>query len=249
MVRFFTELSYRGTNYHGWQSQPNAVSVQTTLDKALTTIIQKETKTTGAGRTDTGVHARFFVAHFDIDAPIFEQDENFIYRVNAILPSDIVIHKVYRVKPDAHARFSALSRIYTYTISQTKDPFNTEYAWYYPFGLNLELMNQAAGILLLYSDFTSFSKLHTHVKNNICQVKSAFWKKQGDKLVFTIEADRFLRNMVRAIIGTMIETGRGKITISDFKTIIEGKHRSLAGVSVPAHGLCLTGIKYPDDIR
>lgn len=243
--RYFIELAYNGTRFHGWQVQPNAPSVQEHLEKALSAICREEISVTGAGRTDTGVHARFFVAHFDSEMP---DDPDFTRKLNGFLNHDIVIFRVYKVKPDAHARFDAISRSYRYYITRIKDPFAQETAWYFKYPLDVEKMNEACKILFEYSDFTSFSKLHTDVKTNNCKIFQAEWQEQGNQLVFVIKADRFLRNMVRAIVGTLIEVGQGKISLDDFRQVIELKNRGAAGVSVPAHGLFLVGIEYPEDL-
>jgi tRNA pseudouridine38-40 synthase len=246
MNRYFIEISYLGTNYHGWQLQPNATTVQMVLEDSLKRITGSAIKTTGAGRTDTGVHARHFTAHFDSEHPLFETGIHCVYRLNCILPSDISVKDLYPVIPEAHARFSALSRTYEYRISQHKDPFETNSSWYFSRSLDISAMNQAARKLMQYSDFTSFSKLHSDVKTNQCHIMEASWRDDDGKIIFTIRADRFLRNMVRAIVGTMIEIGLGNTDLRGFSDIIEGKDRSLAGFSVPAHGLYLVDIGYPD---
>lgn len=246
--RYFILISYKGTAYHGWQVQPNAVTVQSITDKALSTVIREKIETTGAGRTDTGVHAKFFIAHFDSNSLRLDDDPGLIYNLNGVLPPDISVHQISKVKADAHARFSAISRTYEYHISRTKDPFSIEYSWFVYGPLNTEKMNKAAGVLSKYSDFTSFSKIHTDVKTNICKILYAKWQESGDKLVFAIKADRFLRNMVRSIVGTMIDIGREKIQISDLVEIVESKSRDNAGDSAPACGLFLTKIDYPVDI-
>jgi tRNA pseudouridine38-40 synthase len=246
MNRYFIEISYLGTHYHGWQLQPNATTVQMVLEDSLKMVTGSAVKTTGAGRTDTGVHARHFTAHFDSDHPVFETASHCVYKLNCILPADISVKDLYMVKPEAHARFSALSRTYEYRISRYKDPFDTELSWYFSRPLDLAAMNLAARKLMEYSDFTSFSKLHTDVKTNKCSIMEAIWREDGGKLVFTVKADRFLRNMVRAIVGTMIETGQGHLDLHGFTDVIEGKNRNLAGFSVPAHGLYLVDIVYPD---
>lgn len=247
MARYFIQLSFRGTTFHGWQSQPNATSVQKQIEQALQTLLRENTVITGAGRTDTGVHARLFVAHFDTANPLPANAKYFIYKMNALLPGEIAIQDIYPVKPDAHARYSAISRTYKYNINQLKDPLVTEYSWHYASPLDVASMNQAALRLLEYTDFTSFSKLHTDVSNNICTISKAEWTRESGQLIFTITANRFLRNMVRAIVGTMIEIGRGKITIEGFCSIIEGRNRNLAGFSVPAKGLMLYHIQYDDN--
>lgn len=248
MNRYFIELSFKGTNYHGWQSQQNAVSVQAIVESALQTITREKIKTTGAGRTDTGVHAHLFNAHFESNYNFMQDVTHTLYKLNALLPPDIVILKMYQVKSEAHARYSAVSRVYEYTIACRKDPFDLDFSWYYPVSLNIKRMNQAAKLLISANDFTSFSKLHSSTKNNICHVKYAKWRKKGDKLLFQIEADRFLRDMVRAIVGTLVDVGRGKLSIHDFMRIIEGRNRKLASGSAPAKGLAIKMITYPSGI-
>jgi tRNA pseudouridine38-40 synthase len=249
MNRYFIEISFKGTNYHGWQNQPNARSVQSEIERTLSTLVRTPIKITGAGRTDTGVHALFFVAHFDTDSHLPTYKNDFLYKINALLPQDIAIHDIYPVKPDAHARYSAISRTYKYTISRVKNPFGVELSWYYTYPVDVTLMNMAAGELIKYADFTSFSKLHSDVNNNICNLFEAHWLASGNQLVFTIRGNRFLRNMVRAIVGTMIDLGRGKFNIGDFTQIIESRNRNMAGFSVPAHGLALVHVQYPEDIK
>lgn len=246
--RYFIQLNYKGTNYHGWQFQPNAISVQEVLTRAFSTILREKVEITGAGRTDTGVHATFFMAHIDSKNQDLESDKKIIFKLNSFLPNDIAIQKILKVKKDAHARFDAKSRTYHYYMHQQKDPFLIESSYYFPHKLNIDLMNKACELLYQFTDFTSFSKLHTDVKTNNCNIESVFWTQQDYKLVFEIRADRFLRNMVRAIVGTLIDVGKNKISLNDFMEIIESKNRSLAGVSVPAHGLYLTYIEYSKDI-
>ena len=241
--RYFIQLSYKGTNYHGWQVQPNAITIQSVLNKAFSTILREKIELTGAGRTDTGVHAKFFIAHFDSSVKI--ETKTFIFRINCFLPFDIAIQKIYQVSDSAHSRFDAISRTYKYHISQNKNPFIQEYSYFYNKPLDIEKMNEAAKILFDYSDFTSFSKTHTDTKTNLCKIHFAEWKKTPEKLIFTIKADRFLRNMVRAITGTLIDIGSGKMRVEEIRKIIESKNRSSAGYSVPAQGLFLTGIEYP----
>lgn len=250
MQRYFIELAYNGKNYNGWQIQDNAPSVQQTINEAISVVLQKKINIVGCGRTDTGVHARQFFAHFDLEVsnqklPI----KSLINKLNGILPSDISIYNIFLVQSELHARFSAIKRTYEYKITRRKDPFDFEYAYYYPFQLNVGLMNKAANLLLTYSDFTSFSKVNTQVKTNICKIEKVHWQENGQLLVFQITADRFLRNMVRAIVGTLIDVGKGKISNQDFETIIDTKNRSNAGFSVPAKGLCLTEVSYPDFLK
>lgn len=245
--KYFIQLSYNGKNYVGWQIQPNGLSIQESLEKALSTILSEEIQVTGAGRTDAGVHARYFMAHFDTAWP-YSDEKKLAYSLNSFLPFDIAVHDVFPVKEDAHARFDAISRTYEYWIVQYKDPFLKDFAYKFPRHLDVEKMNQAANLLMKYTDFTSFSKLHTDVKTNDCTISSAEWVLRENVLVFTISANRFLRNMVRAIVGTLLDVGVGKLNMEAFCDIIDKKDRSLAGFSVPAHGLYLTAIDYPDDI-
>ncbi len=247
MFRYFMELAYDGSSYCGWQIQPNAPSVQEELQNAFKLFLGKNIGITGAGRTDTGVNASFYVAHFDTETPLCRIDE-FIYRLNRILPEAIAIYRIYAVIPLAHARFSAVSRTYKYYIGKSKNPFFSSYSYrVYPIP-DIELMNTACRSLFKYSDFTSFSKLHTDTKTNLCRIMEAKWEDRGDRLEFTLTADRFLRNMVRAIVGTMLRIGQGKIDIEEFEKIIEAKNRGKAGISVPGNALFLTDIRYPEDI-
>lgn len=241
-MRYCIHLAYNGTRFHGWQKQPNAVSVQSCIEENMSKITGEPIELVGAGRTDSGVHASNYYAHFDISHPIATQDIQ--YKVNKMLPADIVIYRIFEVPDEFHARFSALWRTYTYTLNTQKNPFTQEIAWQYPYPLNIEAMNTAAHILLNYTDFTSFSKLHTDVTNNNCTITQAQWTQINDCLLFTITANRFLRNMVRAITGTLIDVGRGNTSIEAFCRIIESKNRQNAGTSIPAHGLCLIDIGY-----
>ena len=245
MQRYFIYLAYEGTNYHGWQVQPNGVSVQECLQKALSTLLRVETEVVGAGRTDAGVHAKLMVAHFDSE----KEDLNLALltdKLNRLLPPDISVYRVCKVHPEAHARFDALSRTYKYYITSVKSPFNRHLKWRMHGSLNYELMNEAAKILFEYTDFTSFSKLHTDVKTNNCKIMQAEWIQEDETTwVFTIKADRFLRNMVRAVVGTLVEVGRGKLSIEEFRKVIEQKDRCKAGASVPGHALFLVDIEYP----
>lgn len=248
-MRYFIFLQYDGTAYHGWQSQPNATSVQETIEQKLSLLLQRELFIVGAGRTDAGVHARLMVAHFEIDEKEKKIDtQDLTRRLNGILPKDIAIIKIVPVTGDAHARFSPISRTYRYYITRHKDPFNP-YAYRVFWDLDIDLMNQAAKKLFDYIDFTSFSRLHTDVKTNNCRIMEAKWTTDGDGcFVFVIKADRFLRNMVRSIVGTMILVGRHRMTIEQFCQVIEGKNRCKAGESAPANALFLEEIEYPKDI-
>lgn len=242
-MRYFLEFAYKGTNYHGWQYQPNAISVQETLTKALVTILKSEIDLVGAGRTDTGVHARQMFAHFDYDLQI---DNNYlIHKLNSLLPKDIAVTTIHKVHDAAHARFDATKRTYHYYIHTQKDAFESKDSWYYHNNLNVDLMNKACEILFDYIDFECFSKVNTDVNTFNCKMYEANWSQNGTQLIFTISADRFLRNMVRAIVGTMVYVGLEKVSLAEFKTIIESKDRSKAGFSVPAHGLYLTKVEYP----
>jgi tRNA pseudouridine38-40 synthase len=245
-VRYFIQFSYFGKNYHGWQNQPNALTVQQALEQALSKLLKTSVDLVGAGRTDAGVHAREMFSHFDIGE--IADIENLIYRLNAFLPEDIAVKKIFEVPEKAHARFDAIERTYEYWITQDKNPFLIDFAYFFKYGLNLEKMNEAAQILLLHHDFECFSKSNTEVKTYLCTIESAFWQRSGDRLVFTISADRFLRNMVRAIVGTLLQVGQGKIDLQDVKTILKSKDRSKAGPSVPAKGLYLTKITYPNTV-
>ena len=248
-MRYFIRLGYRGADYHGWQVQPQDTSVQQVIEEAMATLLRVPTPVTGAGRTDASVNARLMVAHFDVERPIADIDR-LIHSLNALLPLDIAIYSITPVHDDAHARFDAISRTYKYFAVTCKDPFRYPLAWKCPATLDFDLMNEAACRLLDYTDFTSFSKLHTDVKTNNCRVMQAEWTQISEgEWVFTIQADRFLRNMVRAIVGTLLEVGRGKMSIEDFCRVIEQKDRCSAGTSVPARGLFLTRIDYSEDIE
>lgn len=246
-MRYFLELSYKGTNYHGWQYQPNAISIQEVLTGALSTILRSKIEIVGAGRTDTGVHATQIMAHFDYDDDIVF--DIFLYNLNSILPLDIVVNHVFRVKNDAHARFDAVKRSYEYRILLGRNPFNVDTTWQIiNKKLNVAKMNEASEILLTYTNFKSFSRSKTDVKTFDCKIYEAHWSLNNNLLTFKITADRFLRNMVRAIVGTILAVGEEKISIEDFKKIIESKNRSKAGASAPPQGLFLTQVSYPKSI-
>ena len=242
-MRYFIHLAYNGTPYHGWQIQPNATSVQETLNKAFSVLLQSDINLMGAGRTDTGVHAKEMYAHFDFEASI--DIPNLVHKLNSFLPKDIVIYDIIPVHDDAHTRFDATKRTYEYHIHQFKNPFVDELSWYFHQPLDIDLMNEAAKLLFNYTDFECFSKVNTDVNTFDCTIFEANWKRgENDQLVFIISANRFLRNMVRSIVGTLVNIGLHKITIEDFAQIIESKSRDKAGFSVPAHGLYLTQITY-----
>lgn len=242
-MRYFIKLAYKGSLYHGWQIQPNAASVQETLNKALSVLLHSNISLMGAGRTDTGVHAREMYAHFDFET-VFDIPK-LIHKLNSYLPKDIVIYTIFQVNEEAHCRFDATKRTYEYHIHLFKDAFLHEQSWYVNQSLDIDLMNEAAQLLLNYTDFQCFSKVNTDVNTFDCSIYEAYWKKEDNKLIFTISANRFLRNMVRAIVGTLVNIGLHKINVADFIRIIESKNREKAGFSVPAHGLYLTKIVYP----
>jgi len=248
--RYFIELSFDGANYHGWQIQKNALSVQEVLNEKLSVILRQPIETTGCGRTDTGVHAREFFAHFDAEGFMVDGTwpmdyPNLIRSINSILPNDIAVKRLFLVATDANARFDATLRTYEYHIHFNKDPFKTGYSWELRDRPDLGLMNKAAKIIMEYTDFSCFSKSNTQVKTNICKIAAAEWAANvDDAIVFKISADRFLRNMVRAIVGTMIMVGKKEIEPEDVRDIIKSKNRGNAGMSVPACGLYLTEVKY-----
>lgn len=243
MNRYFIKLAYNGANYHGWQVQNNAQTVQEELNEKISLILKKEINLVGCGRTDTGVHAKEFYAHFDISQELDDLKE-LVFRLNGFLPNDIVIFEILEVPADFHARFDAKSRTYKYYISKQKDPFRIGQSYYYHTHLDIRKMNEACAFLFDYNDFTSFSKLHTQTKTNNCKILEAKWEEVNGQLIFIITADRFLRNMVRAIVGTLLEIGKGKLQVEDFKRIIEAKDRAEAGFSVSADGLFLEKLDY-----
>ena len=244
-MRYFIDISYDGSNYHGWQIQPNADTVQHQINLAFSTILNEEINVLGAGRTDTGVHAKKMIAHFNTNQTI--DFEKFKYRINGFLKKDISLNDIYKVKEDAHARFSAISRTYEYRVSRTKNPFSVN-SYFLLRDLDFQSMKKACKFLHGNHDYTSFAKLHSENYTNNCEVYIANWKEDENLLIFTIKANRFLRNMVRAIVGTLIEIGEGKISFSDIETILMSKDRAKAGYSVPANGLSLIDIEYPKEI-
>ena len=245
MSRYFIRLSYNGTNYHGWQLQNNAHSVQAELNDKLTALLGESINVVGCGRTDAGVHAREFYAHFEVDKLGFSE-KDLTYKLNRFLPEDIAIDKIFAVDKEMHARFSAVSRTYKYYIARRKSPFNSLFNYFFDGQLDVEAMQLASTFLFQHEDFTSFSKLHTQTATNNCKIIVAKWELVDNELIFTITADRFLRNMVRAIVGTLLEIGKGKLKPQEMQKIIEAKDRSRAGFSVPAKGLFLERIVYPD---
>ncbi len=245
--RYFIQLAYKGTNYHGWQIQNNAKTVQGTLNKAFSTVLREKIEVIGAGRTDTGVHASFFVAHFDTQQQL--DTKALTKKMNSFLPADIAIHKIFEVKHGLHSRFDAISRTYKYFIHLKPNPFINDLSFYLYWKPDVDKMQQAADTLFEYKDFKAFSKAHSGVKTYICEIYKAQWNVDNDKLVFTIKANRFLRNMVRAIVGTLLEVGKGKLNVDDFRRIIEIRDRRAASVSAAPQGLYLTNIEYPDSIE
>lgn len=240
-MRYFITLSYNGKNYHGWQIQPDANSVQEELINAFQKILQEKILIVGAGRTDTGVHAKKMIAHFDS----VQQFDNWVYKVNSVLPNDIVVSEILLVDDEKHARFDATSRTYEYKIWLGRNPFLLDFSWQiHHQKISIDVMNEAAKLLFDFTDFESFSKVQTEVKTFNCEIIQAIWTQNGNELTFTISANRFLRNMVRAIVGTLIDVGTEKISIADFATIIESKNRGKAGLSVPAKGLFLIEVAY-----
>lgn len=246
-MRYFVWLSYKGTRYHGWQRQDNALTVQQVLEEAFSVVFRQPIAITGAGRTDTGVHASCMAAHFDTPYPIAAPDA-LVRRLNSFLPPDIALSKIVPAKDDAHARFDALSRRYEYRCTTEKDAFMTDLLTRIPKGMDFDLMNIAARQLLLTDDFASFCRLHSDVKTTLCKVTRAEWTQQNGIWVFTIEANRFLRNMVRAIVGTLWEVGKGKMSVDEFTHVIQLRKRVAAGQSAPAEGLFLVDIQYPESL-
>ena len=247
MCRYFIYFSYDGAAYHGWQVQPNAITVQQVMEEALAKLVRVPVPLVGAGRTDAGVNASCMVAHADFPNEI--DAKQLVYKLNKILPPDIAVSDIRRVKDDAHARFDAVSRLYNYRVVTAKSPFSRKYACRVMPDVDFDAMNRAAEILYEYTDFTSFSKLHTDVKTNNCKVTYAKWRQVAEnEWLFEIEADRFLRNMVRAIVGTLLLVGRGKLTLDGFRAVIENKARGEAGDSAMGEALFLVGVEYPDSL-
>lgn len=247
--RYFIQLSYNGTSYHGWQIQDNTPkTIQQQLNEALSTVLNETIETTGCGRTDTGVHAKDYYAHFDaLNVDLISAKAKWVYKINSVLPADIALKNIIKVNNEASSRFDATSRTYEYLITTVKDPFLIDKAYFFSNELNIDLMNKACKCLFDYIDFSCFSKSNTQTFTNNCKIMKAEWERRGELIVFTIQADRFLRNMVRAIVGTMMDIGKGKMTLEEFKQVIESKNRSEAGFSVPASGLYLLNITYPEN--
>lgn len=246
-MRYFIQFSYFGTAYHGWQFQPNAITVQEVLEKSLSTILKEKISLMAAGRTDAGVHAKQMFAHFE--TKLISEFDVLTYKLNSLLPTDIAVQSIFEVRSDAHARFDATQRTYEYWITQEKNPFLNEFAYYVRKELDVAAMNKAASLLLGRQNFECFSKADSDVHTFFCSLNKAVWEWKEDKLVFTISADRFLRNMVRAVVGTLLDVGIGKTKIENIEAILESKDRSKAGTSVPAKGLYLTQVLYPKEIK
>ncbi|WP_200975718.1 tRNA pseudouridine(38-40) synthase TruA [Echinicola sp. 20G] len=244
--RYFLEVAYKGTHYHGWQVQPNAMTVQEKINHALKTILRKEIETMGSGRTDTGVHGKQQYLHFDFEGDL--ERRTFLKKLNAVLPKDISAYNLQKVKPEAHARFDAAWRSYEYYISLRKNPFEEELSWHCYYQLDLGLMNSAAQLLLAHRDFECFSKVKTEVNHFECEIKTAFWEQKDQHLIFHITANRFLRGMVRAIVGTMVEVGTGKLDLEGFQNILDSRSRGKAGAAAPPQGLYLSEVTYPERI-
>ena len=245
-MRYFLHLAYRGTNYHGWQRQPNGLSVQEVLETALTTVLRQPIAIVGSGRTDAGVHAGQQFAHFETDTAL---PAHLIRSLNSLIPSDIAVYDCFPVRADAHARYTATFRYYQYQISRRKDPFRDGLVYVFTLPLRVDRMNEAASKLLLYTDFESFSKVKTDVRTFICRIDEAYWaQKENGDLVFHIRADRFLRGMVRAIVGTLLAVGQERLSVDEFEQIILAKDRKRAGRAAPAEGLSLVEVGYPADV-
>ncbi|MBQ8580475.1 MAG: tRNA pseudouridine(38-40) synthase TruA [Alistipes sp.] len=244
-MRYFMELQYEGGAYFGWQRQKEQSSVQQTLERTLSMLLREEVEVTGAGRTDTGVSACYYVAHFDVEARL-EDTKQVVYKLNRILPRDIAVHTLTEVSEEAHARFSAVEREYRYYIEQRKNPFTVGQTWQYAVALDVERMNRAAEVLMQVEDFTTFAKLNSNNKTNICHLAVARWEVEADgTLCFTIRGDRFLRNMVRAIVGTLVDVGRGRYSVEEFRAIVLSRDLSRASSGAPAEGLYLSDVRYP----
>ena len=242
MERYFIEVSYKGTRYSGFQIQDNALTIQSEVERALQIFYKEKIELTGSSRTDTGVHALQNYFHCDTELQLLQEH---IYNINAILPEDIVLKNIYKVKPSAHCRFDAMSRSYQYFIYQQKNPFLADRAWYYPFPVNVDLLNEVAAILMQYEDFTSFSKKNTQVKTFNCSIEKSFWEKNNDGIVYNVTANRFLRGMVKGLTSTMLKVGRGQINVKEFENIILSKDCTQADFTAPPHGLFLISVNYP----
>ncbi|HYG20818.1 MAG TPA: tRNA pseudouridine(38-40) synthase TruA [Ohtaekwangia sp.] len=245
-MRYFFEIAYNGTRYNGWQTQHNATGVQTVVENVLSQVLREPVAVVASGRTDTGVHCMQQFFHADIEKTF--EEKKLLQQLNSFLPKDIVIRRARKVKDDAHARYDAVERMYYYRITRTKNPFTAGLAWHYFKPVDVPRMNKAAAMMVGHHDFECFSKVKTDVNHFLCDVKRASWREKGDELEFTIVANRFLRGMVRAAIGTLLDVGTAKISLGDFKNILESRDRKKAGANVPAHGLYLSKVKYPASV-
>jgi tRNA pseudouridine38-40 synthase len=245
-MRYFLEVAYDGTRFHGWQVQPNALTVQEVLEDCLSKVLRESISTTGSGRTDTGVHASQQFVHFDTEQQLDLQ--HIVFRLNRILPDDIAVNNLFLVKNEAHARYDAFARTYHYHITLRKNPYKRQYAWYHSRPLNIDKMNEAAAILLKYEDFTTFSKVKGDTKHYRCEMYIAEWVQEENELLFTIRANRFLRGMVRLIVGTLVDVGRGKLTVEEFEKILASQNRSQSSAAAPSEGLFLAKVEYPESI-
>ncbi len=250
VFRYFIQIRYLGTAYHGWQVQPNALTVQETIDERLSVLLQTEIRSVGCGRTDAGVHAHDFFLHIDLDFLLSKQAcAEMVYKLNRFLPADIAVNDMFLVKPGIHSRFSAISRKYIYSISTSKNPFGIHTSWHYSYDLDVQKLQEAAARLMQYTDFAAFSKKDTDIIGTNCTLMESGWSETEHGLIYTVKANRFLRNMVRALVGTQLKIGKGLIKPEDLDTIVESRDRCRAGESVPAQGLSLVEVRYPDDIR
>ncbi|NIG51850.1 tRNA pseudouridine(38-40) synthase TruA [Chitinophaga sp. Cy-1792] len=245
MNRYFIEVGYKGAQFSGFQVQENAHTVQAEVDRALSTLLRTKIESTGSSRTDAGVNARQNFLHFDTDLPLHPQ---FLYKINAILPADVVLNQIYQVPPDAHSRFDAVARSYEYTLYTHKDPFMQDRGYFFPYKLNMDALQEAAEIIKSYEDFTTFSKRNTQVHTYICRIEESVWRAEGERVVYNVTANRFLRGMVRGLVGTMLRVGRGKLSMAQFRAAIESKDCTNADFAVPGHGLFLMKVHYPEGL-
>ncbi len=245
MARYFIEVAYIGTRYSGFQVQENAVTIQSEIDRAMSLLMREQIVSTGSSRTDAGVHARQNFLHFDIAQPLHPQ---FIYKMNAILPPDIVVKAVYPVPDDLHSRFAATARVYAYTLYTFKDPFLRDRGYYFPYRMDMDQLRTAAETVREYTDFSTFSKRNTQVKTFNCRIRESWWEETEGRIVYHVSANRFLRGMVRGLVGTMLRVGRGKLTLEEFRGVIESRDCTRADFAVPPEGLCLMQVEYPEGL-
>ncbi|MGE7777744.1 tRNA pseudouridine(38-40) synthase TruA [Chitinophaga sp. NPDC101104] len=243
MARYFIEVAYMGARFSGFQVQENTLTVQSEIDHGISVLMRERVETTGSSRTDAGVHARQNFLHFDMEQPLHPQ---FVYKMNAILPPDIVVKGVYPVADELHSRFAATGRSYEYTLYTSKDPFLRDRGYFFPYRLNMDLLQEAAAVLMEYRDFTTFSKRNTQVKTFNCTIRESVWKQEGERIVYNVSANRFLRGMVRGMVGTMLRVGRERISLDAFRVAIESRDCTLADFAVPPQGLCLMEVQYPE---